>query len=70
MCKRHHGSREKCLKSEPAAGGVSHFIQVRVAGELDHGRGSAHEDEGVVAGWGQVVSHHVLTDEALTVLPP
>lgn len=60
----------QCLKSEPAAGGVAHFIQVWVAGKLDHGWRSTHKDEGVIAGGWQVVSHHVLADEALTILPP
>lgn len=57
------------LKIEPAAGGMAHFVQVRVAGKLDHGWGSTHEDEGVVTRRWQVVSDHVLADEALTVLP-
>lgn len=58
------------LEGESAAGGVAHFVQVWVAGKLDHGWRSAHEDEGVVAGGRQVVSDHVLADEALTVVPP
>lgn len=57
------------LEGEPAAAGVAHAVQVGVAGELDHGRGSAHQDEGVVAGGRQVFPHHVLADEALAVLP-
>lgn len=57
------------LKGEPAAAGVTHAVQVGVAGELDHGRGSAHQDEGVVAGGRQVFPHHVLADEALAVFP-
>lgn len=57
------------LEGEPAAAGVAHFVQVGVAGELDHGRRSAHEDEAVVGrGW-EVIPHHVLVDEALAVLP-
>lgn len=48
---------------------MSHFVQVGVAGELDHGRGAAHQDEGVVAGGRQVLSDHAFTDEALAVLP-
>lgn len=57
------------LEGEPAAVVVADFVQVWVAGELDHGRRSAHEDEGVVAGRRQVVPDHVLADEALAVLP-
>lgn len=57
------------LEGEPAAAGVTHFVQVGVAGELDHRRRAAHEDEGVVAGGRQVFPHHVLADEALAVLP-
>lgn len=64
-----HGTLTR-LKHEPAAGGMSHFVQVWVACKLDHGWGSTHEDEGVITGGWQVVSHHVLTDEALTVVPP
>lgn len=57
------------LEGEPAAAGVAHFVQVGVAGELDHWRRATHQDEGVVAGGRQVFPHHVLTDEALAVLP-
>lgn len=57
------------LEGEPAAVGVADFVQVGVAGELDHGRRPAHQDEGVVIGGGQVFPHHVFTDEALAVLP-
>ena len=48
---------------------MAHFVQVWVAGELHHGWGSAHQDQGVLTGAGQVVSDHVLTDEAFTVVP-
>lgn len=57
------------LEDKSAAGGVADFIQVGVAGELDHWWRPTHQDECVIAGRGQVLSHHVLTDEALTVLP-
>lgn len=57
------------LEGEPAVGGVADFVQVGVAGELDHRRRSAHQDEGVVAGRGEVFPHHVFIDEALAVLP-
>lgn len=57
------------LEDEPAAAGMADFVQIWVAGELDHGWRSAHQDERVVAGWRQVFPHHVLADEALTVLP-
>lgn len=48
---------------------MADFVQIGVAGELDHGRGSTHQDEAVITGWRQVFPHHVLIDEALTVLP-
>ena len=48
---------------------MAHFVQVWVAGELHHGWGSTHQDQGVLTGAGQVVSDHVLTDEAFTVVP-
>lgn len=51
------------------AAGVAHPVQVGVAGKLDHGRRATHQDQGVLAGRGQVVPHHVLADEALAVLP-
>ncbi len=57
------------LEGEPAAVGVAYFVQVGVAGELDHRRRSAHQDEGVVTGRRQVFPHHVFIDEALAVLP-
>lgn len=57
------------LESEPTALGVADLVQVGVAGELDHGRRSAHQHQGVVAGRRQTFPHHVLADEALTVLP-
>lgn len=56
-------------EGEAAALGVTHFVQVWVAGELDHGRGAAHQDEGVVSGRGEVLPDHLFTDEALTVRP-
>ncbi len=57
------------LEGEPAAAGVANFVQVGVAGELDHRRRPAHEDERVVTGRRQVFPHHFLIDEAFAVLP-
>lgn len=57
------------LEGKPAAVGVADFVQIRVAGELDHWWRSAHEDEAVVAGRWQMIPNHVFIDEALTVLP-
>lgn len=57
------------LEVEPAAAGVADFVQVGVAGKLNHRRGSTHQDESVVTGRRQVVPHHVFTDKALAVLP-
>lgn len=60
---------ERHLEGEPALAGVADFVQVGVAGELDHRRRSAHQDDAVVARGRQVLPHHVFTDEALAVLP-
>lgn len=57
------------LEGEPAAAGVTHFVQVGVAGKLDHGGRSTHHDEGLVTWGGQVFPHHIFIDEALAVLP-
>lgn len=57
------------LEGESVAAGVAHAVQVGVAGKLDHGRRSTHQDEGVLTRGRQVVPHHVLTDEALAVVP-
>lgn len=48
---------------------MAHFVQVWVASKLHHGRGSAHQNQGVFTGGGQVVTDHVLVDEAFTVFP-
>lgn len=48
---------------------MADFVQVGVAGELDHRWRSTHDDERVIAGGRQVVPHHVLVDEPLAVLP-
>lgn len=60
---------DRRLEGEPLADGVADFVQIGVAGELDHRRRSTHQDEGVVAGRRQVFPHHVFADEALAVLP-
>lgn len=57
------------LEGEAAAAGVTHFVQIGVAGKLDHRRRPTHEDEGVVAGRRQMFPHHVLVYEATAVLP-
>lgn len=57
------------LKDKAPARGMAHFVQVGVAGKLDHGWRTTHEDECVIS-WGRkVVPHHLLTDEPLAVLP-
>ena len=48
---------------------VSDLLQVGDAGEVDHGRGAAHQDDGVRAGREQVLADHVLANEAAAVLP-
>lgn len=60
---------ETLLEGEAPVNGMAHLVQAGVAGELNHGRRSAHENECVISGWRKVVLHHVLTDEALAVLP-
>lgn len=57
------------LEGEPAAVGMADFVQIRVAGELDHWWRSTHDDEGVFTGRWQVFAHHVFIDETLAVLP-
>lgn len=60
---------DRRLEGEPAVVGVAHFVQVGVAGKLDHGWRSTHQDERVITRRGQMVPHHVFIDEALAVLP-
>lgn len=57
------------LEGEPAATGVANFVQVGVAGELDHRWRPAHQDERVVAGRRQMFPHHVFIDETLAIFP-
>lgn len=57
------------LEDEAPAGGVAHFVQVGVASKLDHGWRTTHQDECVVSRGRKAVTHHVLTDEPLAVLP-
>lgn len=57
------------LEGEASVVGMAHLVQVGVTGKLDHGRWSTHEDERVVSRGRKMVSYHVLTDEALAVLP-
>lgn len=57
------------LEGKPPAVGVADFVQVGVAGKLDHWRRSTHQDESVVTWRWQVFPHHVFIDEALAVLP-
>lgn len=57
------------LEDKAPAGGMAHFVQVGVAGKLDHGWRTTHEDECVFIGGRKAVKHHMLTDEALAVLP-
>lgn len=48
---------------------MADFVQVWVAGELDHRWRSTHQDESVVTGRRKAFPHHVFTDEASAVLP-
>mmetsp|Transcript_57502 Transcript_57502/g.115194 ORF Transcript_57502/g.115194 Transcript_57502/m.115194 type:complete len:314 (+) Transcript_57502:98-1039(+) len=49
---------------------VAEFLKVLLAGELDHGRGSAHEDHGLIGRGGEALFDHLRRDEASLVLPP
>lgn len=57
------------LEDEAPAEGMAHFVQVGIAGKLDHGWRTTHKDERVVTRGREAVLHHLLTDEPLAVLP-
>ena len=48
---------------------MAELRQVGFAGEVDHGRGAAHEGEGVGGGGEQVLGEHLLADEPCAVVP-
>lgn len=60
---------ETLLEGEAPVNGMARLVQAGVAGKLDHGRRSTHENDCVISRWRKVVLHHVLTDEALAVRP-
>lgn len=57
------------LEDETPAIRMANFVQVGIAGKLDHGWRTAHEDKCVIARGRKLVAHHLLADEALAVLP-
>ena len=48
---------------------VAQFVQIRVAGKLDHWRWSTHQHQDIISRRWQMILDHSLTYEAFTVLP-